>query len=993
MSTKMKVRELLASVALGMTFCAAFGASAAPLRGPEAWLEFMGGNVRTDGLRLDLQAIKDAGISGVQFFHIQRGGAWPECPEQIPCMSEKWEDVVRFLGDECERLGLVLTVQNCPGWSQSGGPWVDLDHCQRDIKMARADFGEGDSYRLPAIPEKFRDADSDWRDVCVLAFPTPEGDAPDAFLKPTTIEKDGETRIFRFDTPVTVRSLVLPGIDCWNHSYAYEMPWMRIALDVQTAQGWQEVVRSPLPTTNWRDYVETFTLACGETKGSVWRFRFEHDLPIKKYCEPKLSSAPRMTDWEGKSARTLRLLLREPPPKQGRACFVDSSQILDITGNAAWKVPNGRWTVIRLGHVNAKRVNAPAPKEATGWECDKLDPSGIEANFKGYIGKLNDGVLKGRMRAMLVDSWECFGQTWTPKMEEYFRRANGYALRQWLPTLFGWIVDSPESTERFLTDWRRTNGDLITKNYYGHMAELAHEAGLEAYYETAFGDIIHGDLLEYWKYSDAPMCEYWYPHRDRLAGGCCWYTFKPIRPCASAAHIYGKRRVVAEAFTGSGIQWDEDFKKLQDDANRHFARGVTHLAFQSYTHAPAPDAVPPGGCMGGFNGTPFTRLQTWWKYMPEFTAWLTRCEEFLEAGLPAQDVLWYLGDAVDHKPDEEYAFPEGFRADYLNHDVLTNRLTVKDGLFTVPEGTVWKVLWVPDERFMLPATRKRLGELAAAGGKVVFGGKEALVAALKGTAKDVATEPSLGDGSSEDFMWIHRHVDGHARYFVAAGTNGWRGKVTFRAQGDVSVFDPVSCERTAWRNGDVLEIPPSRSVFVEFGIEGKKLLTGLNGFDNPVGTKKELTGWKLSFPKGWGAPENVVLERPVSWTEIPGFTREAQAIPGTVTYETEFDCLDVNSPLTLDLGRVESVAKVFVNGKPVRTLWCEPFRCDISKFVNQGRNRLRIDVTNTWRNRVIYDLGQPEKNRKTWILYQPRYNPKPTDPFVPSGILGSVHIL
>ena len=1023
------------------------------VRGPEAWLEFMGGNVRMDGLRLDLQAIKDAGISGVQFFHINRGGAWPECPEQIPCMSEKWEDVVRFLGDECARLGLVLTVQNCPGWSQSGGPWIDLDHCQRDIACARLDFDGGGfietalpqgadgvwvgcGFKMPEIPAKFRDADSDWRDVCVLAFPTPEGDAPDAFLKPKKVEKDGETRIFRFDRPVTVRSLVLPGVDCWNHSYAYEMPWMRVALDVETPQGWQEVVRSPLPTTSWRDYVETFTLACGETKGSTWRFRFEHDLPIKKYCEPKLSSAPRMTDWEGKSARTLRSLLRDPPPKQGSACFIDPSRIVDMTdyfkdagGSRSCatadareraqqcRVPPGRWTVIRLGHVNAKRVNAPAPKEATGWECDKLDPSGIEANFKGYIGKLNDGVLKGKMRAMLVDSWECFGQTWTPKMEEYFRRANGYALRQWLPALFGWIVESPESTERFLTDWRRTNGDLITKNYYGRMAELAHEAGLEAYYETAFGDIIHGDLLEYWKYSDAPMCEYWYPHRDRIAGGCCWYTFKPIRPCASAAHIYGKQRVVAEAFTGSGIQWDEDFKKLQDDANRHFARGVTHLAFQSYTHAPAPDAKPPGGCMGGFNGTPFTRLQTWWKDMPEFTAWLTRCEEFLEAGLPAQDVLWYLGDAVDHKPDEEYPFPEGFRADYLNHDVLTNRLTVKDGVFTVMDavgsrvprdrgragraslpGPTWKMLWVPDERFMLPATRKRLGELAAAGGKVVFGGKDALVKALAGCEKDVATEPSLGDGSSEDFMWIHRKVEGGDRYFVAAGTNGWRGKVTFRAKGDVSVFDPVSCERTAWRNGDVLDIPPSRSVFVVFGGDDKTGLTGFSGLGeshnpvNPVKKEIELTGWTLSFPAGWGAPEKVTLDRPVSWTEIPGFTREAQAFSGTVTYETEFDCMDVNSPFTLDLGRVESMAKVFVNGQPVRTLWCEPFRCDISKFVSRGRNRLRIDVTNTWRNRVIYDLGQPEQERKTWILYQPRYNPKSTDPFVPSGILGPIYL-
>lgn len=838
-----------------LSACFALSLGTEPLKGPEAWLELMGGNVRKDGLRCDLEAIKAAGISGVHFFHIggrgedgvDRGGIWPGCEEQIPCMSPKWSGIMRFLGDECDRLGLALTVQNCPGWSQSGGPWIDLDHCQRDIAMARLDLVGGTTFRLPDVPAEFRDPDSDWRDVCVLAFRTPVGDAADDVLKPMAIEGKGDVRVYRFEKPVTIRSFDLQPCDTWNSAYSYERPWVRVKLEVETSEGWQEVVRTPVPTSNWRDYVLPFTVACGERTGMAWRVSVGHDHPVGNFRDPVFRSSARQTDWQGKSARTLRSLLRQEPPKQSAGAWVDSSTVVDLTDRTDWTVPEGCWTVVRFGHVNAKRVNAPAPKEATGWECDKLDPAGIEANFNGYIRRLNENELKGKMRAMLVDSWECFGQTWTPKMEWYFREANGYELRPWLPALFGWIVGSPEKTEKFLTDWRRTNGDLITKNYYGRMAELAHGAGLEAFYETAFGDIIHGDLLEYWKYSDAPMCEYWLPHDFDGKGHVGSYAFKSIRPCASAAHIYGKRRVVAEAFTGMGISWKEDFRELQDVANRHFVRGVTHLAFQSYTHAPVPDAMPPGGCMGGYNGTPFTRLQTWWKNMPEFTGWLTRCEEFLEAGRPAQDVLWYLGDAVDHKPDEQYPFPEGFRADYLNHDVLTNRLAVKDGLFTIPEGAQWKVLWVPDELCMLPATRAALDRLSAAGGKVVFGGKDALVAALADIQKDVATEPALGAEPSEDFMWIHRKVDGKDRYFVAAGTNGYRGQVTFRAKGPVSVFDPVSLERRAWTNGTFLDIPPSRSVFVEFGIEGER--------DEGIGTRGEvfeIKDWTLGFAKGWG---------------------------------------------------------------------------------------------------------------------------------------------
>jgi hypothetical protein len=314
---------------------------------------------------------------------------------------------------------------------------------------------------------------------------------------------------------------------------------------------------------------------------------------------------------------------------------------------------------------------------------------------------------------------------------------------------------------------------------------------------------------------------------------------------------------------------------------------------------------------------------------------------------------------------------------------------VKDGLFTIPEGTAWKVLWVPDEYFMLPTTRRKLSELAKAGGKVVFGGKEDLVQALASIAKDVATCPALGDEPSEDFMWLHRRDGRIDRYFVAAGTNGWSGKVTFRAEGVASVYDPVSGDRYAWRNGSTLELYPSQSVFVEFGGE-----TASKRRNQKREVACKFAPWRLSFPKGWGAPENVTLDALRSWTEILGFTAEAKAYSGTAVYETEFDFGEAadGARCILDLGRVESIAKIYLNGKEVRTLWCEPYSCDVTKFVKKGRNFLKVEVTNTWRNRVVYDLNLPEKDRKTWILYRKNFSPSPESPLIPSGLLGPVTI-
>ena len=88
----MKDRNTNNIALLCVLLCGAFGTFAAePLRGPEAWLELMGGNARKDGLRLDLEAIREAGFSGVQFFHIgdragkdQKGSmVWPGCERTL----------------------------------------------------------------------------------------------------------------------------------------------------------------------------------------------------------------------------------------------------------------------------------------------------------------------------------------------------------------------------------------------------------------------------------------------------------------------------------------------------------------------------------------------------------------------------------------------------------------------------------------------------------------------------------------------------------------------------------------------------------------------------------------------------------------------------------------------------------------------------------------------------------------------------------------------
>jgi hypothetical protein len=83
------------------------------------------------------------------------------------------------------------------------------------------------------------------------------------------------------------------------------------------------------------------------------------------------------------------------------------------------------------------------------------------------------------------------------------------------------------------------------------------------------------------------------------------------------------------------------------------------------------------------------------------------------------------------------------------------------------------------------------------------------------------------------------------------------------------------------------------------------------------------------------------------------------------------------------------VAEVFVNGKKVRTLWAKPYKADVTEFVKDGGNELRVDVTSTFFNRLVYDAGQPVEQRKTWTIAGPKEN----QPLRPSGLLGPVRVL
>ena len=1023
---------------------------------PETWFHYIGGNVSHEGITADLEAIASAGISGVQLFHGQFGGQWPATTEDIQCMSENWDAAVRHTAEECKRLGLRFTMQNCPGWAMSGGPWIKPENAMRTIVYSRTDVTGKDIQAELPVPQPNKEEWRDYRDITVLAFPTPEGDTGKPLeLKevkgnakyawkdlmtgkknninflPATNDEPNWVEV-KFTHPATLRSIELPCVQGMNHAMSFE-PNVHVNAYAILADGSKkQIVDADMPQASWQDR-HPITLACPEVPDAIGcrlEFRNAYHMNLTPI---KLWSAAHKNSWQSEAAWDLRSYERSADDiMQNPNAYLASEDIIDITqymtsdGKLAWNAPKEEaWTILRIGHVNEGRKNAPAPPAGTGWECDKLSTEGPEAHFAGYIGRLTDGALQGGMlNGMLLDSWECYSQTWTLKMEQEFNERKGYALRSWIPAIFGYVIDNPETTSRFLRDWRSVIGDLFANKFYRRMAELGHEQGLTVVYETAGGDVFPADIMEYFKHADFPMCEFWHPYTTGYVGSL---NFKPIKPTTSAARLYGKPRVAAESFTSFDLHWNEHFEFLKDYADYHLIEGVTHNVFHTYTHNPQINFLPPGTSMGSKIGTPFLRGQTWWPYMKEFTTYLARCSYLLERGQSVSDVLWYLGDEISHKPDQEYPFPAGYKYDYCNPDVLLNRLSVKDGMVVTPEGLSYKFIWIPENKRMLPETLERIQTLLEEGATIVAnapkslatlaGGEEAqqrfdkAVKAIwgnasKGNFTTIGKGRLLSGASIEkaiqmidikqdvqgDVRWLHRKVKGADWYFITPEKQqAFQGKVKFLAQGGAEMWNPITGEITpihAERDGEYatieLDLPKAGSCFIVFNhnkvqknVE-KVQLANTQSIDNK---------WTLQFPEGWGAPAELEVETLAPWCALP-MSDEGKAFSGSATYTTTFNWSGENKQVTLDLGKVSMIAEVFLNDQKVRTLWCTPYEADITEFVKEGENKLQVKVTSTWFNRLSYDASLPEAERKTWTISGPSADAQLKE----YGLLGPVNL-
>jgi hypothetical protein len=553
------------------------------------------------------------------------------------------------------------------------------------------------------------------------------------------------------------------------------------------------------------------------------------------------------------------------------------------------------------------------------------------------------------------------------------------------------------------------------------------------------------DQLTYGGRSDFPICEFW-TERKILESlptfSEYWYT--SMKGLASVANTYGKPRVGAEAFTGSRGWVDHPYllKGMGDEA---FCNGVSHYVIHLSAHQPY-DRMKPGLTHRKW-GQHFNRHQTWWEFSKPYFEYVARCQFLLQQGRRVVDVAClYREGAPLNFNDIQFETPTGFDFDFCTPEIV-NRMEVKDGLIHLPTGVSYRYLVLPDAGRLTQSTAGKIAELRARGGSVYLqspiagtpgltGYPEANEAVRQaaarwpllpqgGLAELFASNKLQPDFEGEGLMWIHRRIRTADLYFVAnTKPEPVRRQCTFRISGKTTelwdpetgeIFPLPSARQAGGRTTVTLDFAPAGSWFVVFPNQPHPS-TG-NPFPSWRAVGEIAGPWKLSFDPNWGTDKIVTLDALRSWSEHADPL--VKYYSGTATYRTTFDVPESvisreTSRFCLDLGRVEVIARVRVNGQDCGIAWKPPYRVDIGQALEAGQNQLEIEVVNTWVNRMIGDEQLPlDAEWKDWetLIDWPEWftagRSSPTgrytfttarhygkdDPLMPSGLLGPVRIL
>jgi hypothetical protein len=380
--------------------------------------------------------------------------------------------------------------------------------------------------------------------------------------------------------------------------------------------------------------------------------------------------------------------------------LLDMHSLIDLTGLAdgghiCWDVPEGQWQLFAFycGSTGTSPIaDAREDADKKSLVVNHLSSDAIlkhiDYHFERGRKYLEKHFGKG-FRAFFTDSLEliceCF---WTQDFLQQFKSRRGYELSPFLPIVFVPQKDNSYSAgliiqdkpcfdfangigDRIRYDVQQTISDLFVEEFTSTMARWGEQNQLQSRIQ-AYG--IRADTLRAYGLSHIPETETLY------AGGIIDF----LKLAGSAGVIYQKPIITAEALSWNRRDFMTTPMKIKVAADRLFVSGINQMIFHGFPYQ-YEDFTYPGyrpfstevlhinlnfsSCFG--------RTNPFYDYLPEITAYISRCQYLLQKGKTICHVAVYYPlfgypylpaaqeEMVEGRLDEDDAeLPEDTQSEY-----------------------------------------------------------------------------------------------------------------------------------------------------------------------------------------------------------------------------------------------------------------------------------------------------------------------------------------
>ncbi len=1009
--------------------------------------------------------MKRVGINRAFIGHIGLDDIPSEKWGKVKIFSTEWWDVLHTALKTASELDIDIGMFNGPGWSQSGGPWVQENEAMRYLYAVDTLIKGGRHFNGPigTPPENFQRqhvlafrAPKDFHKTLANANPKVQSTLKDQdlsclvdknYVDAIRIPSGTESRItFTMDESFTARTLKLHPA---NSRMAFDA---RLEVDrdgkFETVKSFRVDRSNPAENVGF-DLYAPVTVSFEATAGKTFRLIVDQVWGNAGLTEIELMTTPAVERFEEKVFAKMHptplpfwhhYMWDRQPESNDAGHYVDPSEVKSLTslmsadGRLNWDVPSGEWIILQTGMLPTGTFNAPASEGGRGLEIDKMSQRHVASHFDNFLGQILERIPAGDRKSFKVvvqDSYETGGQNWTDDFEDKFKQAFGYDPKPYLPAYYGFVVGNQETSDRFLWDMRRFVADQVAYEFVGGFRKISNQHGLTTWLENYGHWGFPAEFLQYGGQSDEVAGEFW---SEGELGDI------ENRAASSAAHIYGKNKVSAESFTSAANQFARYPALFKERGDRFFAEGINNTLLHVYIHQP--DDRLPG--VNAWFGNDFNRSNTWFYEMDGFLDYLKRCNFMLQQGLYVADVAYFIGeDAPKMTGVQDPELPRGYDFDYVNAEVILNRMTIKNGRFTLPDGLSYKILVLPQLETMRPELLQKLELLVKAGGvllgpkplrspslrnhkeadrqvkmlgdklwgssagqgvnKNTYGAGMVLTGwSLKDALDLVDVKPDLALSPEDNVHYIHRELEGGDLYFLtnqsgreiyidpAFRISGKQPELWNAMNGAVRHLPEFADDGRTTRIP--LHLPAQGSTFIVFRKDasaGDAPRGPAGNFDQPVETLPVEGTWKVTFTKPDSTTFSETFDTLQDWSKHPDTA--IRYFSGSALYEISIPEIPLanHKRIVLNLGDVGMLAKVTVNGKMAGPLWIAPYEIDITDLCEPGKNTIGVKVTNTWVNSLIGEQRLSPNERRLWTIVNPY---RADSPLQSSGLIGPVQM-